>query len=97
MRRELEAKFGLLGGLLPIGGTFVPMTQEESDTIEADLGAVLPQDYRDFLWTYGQAAFGELVEFRPIERLPAHISDTGMGSFSDFLRIKSLQSKALRR
>jgi hypothetical protein len=64
MIRDLEERFLLLGGIVPIGKTFVPVTEEEMKSIEADLGVSLPSDYRDLLTTYGAASFGKLVEYR---------------------------------
>ena len=72
MKREIENKFRLLGGIVPIDTTFVPMTEEELDSIETALGVALPGDYRELLLTYGTASFGELVQFRLMKDEPVH-------------------------
>jgi hypothetical protein len=67
MKKEIEGRFGLLGGIQPIGDAIVPMDDDELTSIEAALGVTLPADYREFMQTYGMSTFGELVQFRPIE------------------------------
>lgn len=104
MKREIEDKFRLLGGIVPIGKAFAPMTEEELHSIETDLGESLPEDYRDFLLTYGAASFGELVEFRlrdshpihPVEGNPMPISCYKKGPFSDFYGSKASTNSLAR-
>jgi hypothetical protein len=60
------------------------MAEAEITSIESDVGAKLPSDYREFLTTYGQSAFGELVGFQPIGVLPRSLSGSGAWPFSHF-------------
>lgn len=68
MKRDIEKRFPLLGGIVPHD----PMTEEELVAIETDLGQPLPEDYRGFVRTYGGASFGELVQFQLLEDEPVH-------------------------
>ena len=74
MKKEIENRFSLLGGIVPIGKAFVPVAEDELNCIEAALGVALPVNYREFLQKYGVSAFGELVQFQPIEGEPAPLS-----------------------
>ena len=67
MKKEIENRFSLLGGIVPIGKAFVPVNETELNSIETALGVALPGDYREFVQKYGTSAFGELVQFQPIE------------------------------
>jgi hypothetical protein len=67
MRKVIENKLSLLGGVVPIGKAFVPVADEELNAIETALGVALPGDYREFFQKYGAWAFGALVQFQPIE------------------------------
>jgi cell wall assembly regulator SMI1 len=62
MKRQIEDRFAELGGIL----TFhPPMTEEELAAIEGSLGGRLPEDFRDFMRAYGEAAFQADTWFRP--------------------------------
>jgi hypothetical protein len=92
MRKEIEAMFPELGGLVP----HEPMTREEVSAIENDLGELLPEDYRDLLQQYGAADFGELVEFRTAtgENAPfSHFYGSSGGSQSLARRIKTYKDR----
>jgi SMI1-KNR4 cell-wall len=75
MKREIENQFHRLGEVVPIGSTFLPVTEEELTSIETVLGNVLPEDYREFLQTFGAASFGELVEIRLTRSSPLFAPD----------------------
>lgn len=68
MTPEIENRFPLLGGVL----THDPMSEEELIAIENKLGESLPDDYRDFVKTYGGASFGGYTEFGLMEDQPIH-------------------------
>jgi hypothetical protein len=89
MKKEIENRFRLLGGVTPIGKAFVPVVDEELNFIETALGAALPGDYREFVQEYGVSAFGELVQFQPIEG--------EAGPLSHFYGSKSAGSNSLTR
>lgn len=72
MKKEIETKFSLLGGIVPIYNTFVPVSEDELHTIETALGVALPDDYRDFVHTYGASRFGESVYFRFMQPEPIY-------------------------
>jgi hypothetical protein len=66
MKRTIEDQFPRLGGIL----TFAPpMTEEELAAIESSLGERLPEDFRDFVRSYGDAMFGAETWFRPVQSL----------------------------
>jgi hypothetical protein len=74
-----------LGGLTPTPeGEFVPVPEAELTAIEAKCGAKLPDDYREFLATYGSATFARLVSIRSAGPLPQALSDDGMLPFDAF-------------
>lgn len=68
MKPEIENRFPLLGGIMPRD----PMTEDELVAIENDLGVHLPDDYRDFVKTYGGADFNEPVHFQLMYNEPIH-------------------------
>jgi len=68
MKRDIEKRFALLGGI----EAHDPMTEQELVSIETGLGERLPDDFREFSQTYGSALFGELVEFQLMEASPVH-------------------------
>lgn len=68
MKPGIENRFPLLGGIMARD----PMTEEELVVIENGLGQRLPEDYREFVKTYGAADFNEPVEFRLMEDEPIH-------------------------
>jgi hypothetical protein len=70
MQEEIVRLFKTLGGIKPVDGVFLPMTEEEVVTIESEQGVTLPEDYREFLQTYGSCIFGELVSFHAVESSP---------------------------
>jgi hypothetical protein len=72
MKPEIENKFRLLGGIVPVFKTFLPLTEEELQSIEMALGVALLGDYRDFVRKYGVSSFGELVQFQLQEAEPVH-------------------------
>jgi hypothetical protein len=74
MRREIEEKIGLLGGVEPLNETSVPVPEEELGAIETDLGAPLPGDYRTFVQRYGFSTFGGMALFQPLEGPRAYVS-----------------------
>lgn len=80
MKQAIEDRFPLLGGIVPIGITFVPVTEEEFTSIETVLGVTLPIDYRDFVGEYGASAFGESVQFRLLETDPVHPVQSLLGT-----------------
>src|SRR4051794_37029511 len=74
-----------LGGLTPTpDGEFVPVSDEELTAIEAKCSAKLPDDYREFLATYGSATFSRLVSIRSAGPLPSGLSDDGLLPFDAF-------------
>jgi hypothetical protein len=89
MKKEIENRFGLLGGVMPIGKAFVPVAEEELNAIETALGVALPGDYREFVQKFGTSAFGALVQFQPIEG--------EVGPLSHFYGSKSAGSNSLMR
>jgi hypothetical protein len=84
MKAEIEQKFQSLGGIVPIGDTFVTVGEEELCSLENALHVKLPEYYRIFLMTYGASTFTEYVDFQPIQSLPLPASDTGKGHISSF-------------
>lgn len=77
MKREIEQRFSLLGGI----NAHSPMSADEVLSIESLIGERLPEDFREFLQTYGAASFGELVDFRlkeptPIYKYPGLLAPT---------------------
>ncbi len=84
MQKNIEEKFQLLGGIVPIGESFLPVTEEELGSLEMTLQNRLPHDYRGFLATYGASMFAEYIDFQPVQNLPKSISDTGKGHISSF-------------
>ncbi|MDZ7386770.1 MAG: SMI1/KNR4 family protein [candidate division KSB1 bacterium] len=80
MKREIENRFPLLGGIVPIGNTFVPVSEEELHSIETALGVALPNDYREFVQKYGASAFGESVQFRLMQADPVHPVESLLGT-----------------
>ena len=81
----MQAKFQSLGGIQPVmGSDFMPMSEAEISKLEKQLGVSLPGSYRNFLLQYGASAFGESVDFRPMESLPPHVSSDGKGHFAFF-------------
>jgi hypothetical protein len=74
-----------LGGLVPLPeGEFVPVPVDELEAIEAKCGAKLPDDYREFLATYGSSTFSRLVSIRSAGPLPTSLSDDGLLPFDEF-------------
>ena len=88
MKKEIEKHFGDIGGIVPIGDSFAPMTDDELSSVQSDVGNIFAEDYREFLKTYGQSSFGAVVNFRPIQQLPIWISKSGRGPFSHFYGAK---------
>lgn len=84
MKTHLDEKLQSLGGLVPIGETFIPFHEDEILSLENRLQVTLPEDYKDFLREYGAATFAEYVDFRPTIPLPMPISATGDGHISSF-------------
>ncbi len=95
MDAEFEAKFRQLGGLVPIGETFAPISEAELSSIENTLVVTFPSDYRLFLVQYGCATFEEYVDFQPLDRLPSHISAEGTGHFAYFYGAESEEANSL--
>jgi hypothetical protein len=87
MMRKIEDQFPRLGGILTFAS---PMTEEELAAIERSLGERLPEDFRDFLRTYGDAMFEALTFFRPVRSSSISSSPFGRsrilegGAFSHF-------------
>lgn len=54
-----------LGGLEPVGGgvQFVPVSEEELQSLERQIGTSFPEPYRQFVGTYGASRFGHSVGF----------------------------------
>ena len=74
-----------LGGLTPLPlEEFVPLPVEELEAIEAKCRARLPDDYREFLATYGSATFSRLVSIRSDGPLSPLLSDDGLLPFGEF-------------
>ena len=48
------------------------------------LGIPLPEDYKAFVTKYGESHFSQIVQVRPIESPPDHISSEGLFDFSSF-------------
>lgn len=72
-----EELFAGLGGLKPaVGSVFQPLTAPEIGLLEAEIGAAIPEDYREFLLKYGAASFGTLTRFGSIAMLPKEYSET---------------------
>jgi hypothetical protein len=84
MRSPFEQMFESLGGIVPVTDVFLPMTKVELASIEARLDVTFPSDYKEFLTSYGQCLFGELVGFQPIGGLPCRLSGSGTWPFSHF-------------
>jgi hypothetical protein len=74
-----------LGGLTPLPDSeFFPVPEEELKAIEAKCGAKLPDDYREFLATYGSSTFSRFVAIRSAGPLPTSLSDDGLLPFDEF-------------
>src|SRR5262245_35938184 len=72
-------------GIKPLGtASYVPVTLEEIAQLETLLGASLPSDYKAFILKYGASHFSRIVEVRPIQAPPAHITADGLLDFSFF-------------
>jgi hypothetical protein len=84
MKRKLELKLQSIGGLVPIGDSFVPAEERELKCLEDSLQAGLSKDYRDFLKMFGASMFAEYVDFHPLKNLPASLSKNGNGHVSSF-------------
>lgn len=97
MKKEIEEKIGQLGGIVPIGDSFLPVADAELKAIEADLGNPLPAEYRAFLKKYGASAFSEYVGFQPMKPLPHTLSSTGKGLFSCFYGAANERHNSLAR
>lgn len=75
---DFETIWKRVGGLKPItGDRFQPASLDALEGVEASLGSNLPDDYREFLATYGAAAFRRLVRFSPVRQLPSDVSYSG--------------------
>jgi hypothetical protein len=73
-----EELFQGVGGIRPVvGDHFLPLTDAEIAHIEREIGNGLPPFYRKFLGQYGASGFRQLVQFKPIRRLPPTISSWG--------------------
>lgn len=84
MKKVIEEKFESLDGIIPIGDSLVPAADVELRALEEKLQVELPNDYREFLATYGASMFTEYVDFQPVQDLPHPISSTGKGHISSF-------------
>jgi hypothetical protein len=74
-----------LGGLTPYQGkSFVALSEDELEAIEAEFGMPLPNDYRRFLATYGASTFNCLTSIRAAGPLPKSLSDDGLLPFGTF-------------
>lgn len=97
MESQIDNRFQSLGGLVPVGQAFVPLSPSEVTSLEEKLGIALPVDYRSFLLSYGAAMFGEEVEMEPISKLPEHISSDGKAPFSCFYGARCERHQSLEK
>lgn len=93
-RKSWKECISRLGGLTPTpDGEVVPVPEEELQAIEAKCGAKLPDDYREFLATYGSATFSRLVSIRSAGPLPSALSDDGLLPFDAFYGTERLADR----
>jgi hypothetical protein len=81
---DVEAIIKRLGGLLPIGESFLPMSESEATALEALSGGRLPPAYRYLLTTYGAFVFKQEV-YLPLSALPStlrHLADGAVGLYA---------------
>ena len=88
---DFDAIISKLGGMkAAIGLELCPMTEDEVVEVEHDIGGKFPDAYRAFLKTYGACVLkGESIDnpyivFRPLEKIPSHISSDGKGLIEVF-------------
>src|SRR5262245_24413822 len=86
-RQTWDESINRLGGLTPLAGALVPLTEREIEAIESHFGARFPDDYRSFLATYGASTFNSLVSIRSAGLLPPSLSDAGLLPFGSFYGI----------
>ena len=79
MKEQIEEKIEALGGVVPVGSEFTPLADEELAAVEAECGAPLPLDYREFLQRYGASGFAKLVEFVLLQPDPVHPVESLLG------------------
>lgn len=84
MSEGAETVIGRLGGVTPVREDWEPLSEAELAAIEREIGATLPDDYREFVSRYGFATFGELVQFPALQPLPGSVSESGFAPFSHF-------------
>jgi hypothetical protein len=87
---DMHAIFARLGGIKGAGGNnLTPMTDAEIIAFEKEVGARLPETYRQFLASYGASTFNgaspdnPYILFRPLKQLPSHFK-SGKGLFDAF-------------
>lgn len=84
-RKPWKECINRLGGLRPSPDEeFIPIQEEELKAIEAKCGARIPDDYREFLATYGSSTFSRFVSIRSAGPLPASWADDGLLPFDEF-------------
>lgn len=80
-----KERFDSLGGIAPVKGEqFIPVSPAEIAELERATGGALPEPYRNFLQTFGGSSLRQIVEFDPVERLPASVSSRGRGTVDVF-------------
>jgi hypothetical protein len=72
VKNIIETKIHQLGGITPIGDAFLPVEEKEICALEKYLGVTLPEDYRDFVTSFGAAMFNECVEFQLLGAHPVY-------------------------
>jgi hypothetical protein len=87
---DINKSIDAFGGLEPIDGDrFTPMSEDELEAIEAELGSRLPDSYRYFLVTYGACSPREIVMYDPVIGLPSEVSTSGRGNIANFYGTRS--------
>jgi hypothetical protein len=76
---NLSDAINQIGGVAPIEGMCIPISDSEVSELEEAIDHQLPPSYRAFLQKFGASIFNEFIEFTPMENLSRKISRDGKG------------------
>jgi hypothetical protein len=84
---QIQQEIDRLGGIQPLKGQYYPLSKDEIQEVEQQLGRRLPDAYVWLLSTYGAFLFVNTVVFAPSKQAPEyrHAPHLGLPNGEDFL------------